>query len=184
MKGLGRRIKFLRKQRKVTLVEIARKTGIDQATLSRMENEKMVGTLDSHLRIAQALGLRLPQLYEEVVQKLEEVKEKAVRHKVETFSHSSGAVSELLTTGVLQKKMMPVLLRVKPRGSTEIEEHPSTSERFIYLIKGSVEVAIGKDQRTLKPGDSLYFNASAPHSFKNLAKTDSELISVLTPTSL
>ena len=184
MKGLGSRIQFLRKQRKITLVEMAKKTNIDQATLSRMENEKMVGTLDSHLRIATVLGLRLPQLYEEVVQKLEAVKEKAIRHKVETFSHSSGAVAELLTTGILQKKMMPVLLRLKPKGATEIEEHPALSERFVYLLKGSAQVKIGSEERVLNPGDSLYFDATVPHSFKNTSKTDCELLSVVTPTSL
>jgi transcriptional regulator with XRE-family HTH domain len=52
MQGLGKRIKELRKSKKMTLVEIAKKTGIDQATLSRMENGKMTGTLDSHMRLA------------------------------------------------------------------------------------------------------------------------------------
>ena len=184
MKGLGRRIQWLRKQRKITLVEMAKKTDIDQATLSRMENEKMVGTLDSHMRIARALGLRLPELYDEVVQKLEEVKEKAVRQRVETFSHSSGAVSELLTSGILQKRMMPVLLRVRAGGSTETEEYPSPAERFVYLLKGAVEVKIKNEQKILEPGDSLYFNASIPHSFKSASKTESELLSVVTPTSL
>ena len=184
MKGLGSRIQYLRKQRRITLVEMSEKTDIDMATLSRMENEKMVGTLDSHRRIAQALGLRLPQLYEEVAQKLEDIKEKAIRRRVETFSHSSGAVAELLTNGILQKKMMPVLLRIKPKGATEVEEHPALSERFVYLLKGSVEVKIGNEERILNPGDSLYFDASGPHSFKNIAKIESELLSVVTPTSL
>ena len=184
MKGLGSRIQFLRKQRKITLVEMSKKTDIDMATLSRMENEKMVGTLDSHMRIAQALGLRLPQLYDEVAQKLEDAKDKAIRQKVETFSHSSGAVAELLTHGILQKKMMPTLLRIKPKGATELEEHPALSERFIYCLKGNVEVRIGKEERILNPGDSLYFDASIPHSFKNTAKTESELLSIITPTSL
>ena len=184
MKGFGSRIKFLRKQRKMTLVEMAKKTTIDMATLSRMENEKMVGTLESHMRIAQALGLRLPQLYDEVAQKLEAVKEKALRQKVETFSHSSGAVAELLTSGILQKKMMPVLLRIKPKGATETEEHTAISERFVYLLKGGVQVKIGSEERVLNPGDSLYFDASLPHSFKNISKSESELLSIVTPTSL
>ena len=184
MKGLGSRIQFLRKQRKMTLVEMAKKTGIDMDTLSRMENEKMVGTLDSHMRIAQALGMRLPQLYDEVAQKLDAVKEKAIRQKVETFSHSSGAVAELLTSGILQKKMMPVLLRIKPKGATEPEEHQPTSERFVYLLKGSVTVKIRGEERVLGPGDSLYFDATLPHSFHNTAKTESVLLSVVTPTSL
>ncbi len=184
MKGLGKRIHFLRKQRKITLVEMAKKTGIDQATLSRMENEKMVGTLDSHMRIAQMLGLRLPELYEQVTQKIDEKRENAVRQKLETFSHSSGAVAELLTTSILQKRMMPVLLRLKPKGATAAEDYPAPTERFIYVLKGSVEIVMEKEEKILKEGDSLYFNASSPHVFKNTAKTESRLLSIITPTSL
>src|SRR5688572_12325483 len=116
MKGLGERIKLLRKGRGLTLVEIAKKTGIDQATLSRIENGRMTGTLDSHTRIAGALGLGLPDLYQDVLNKAAEAKDDKVRKKVETFSHSSGAVAELLTSAILQKKMMPVLMRIKPAG--------------------------------------------------------------------
>ncbi len=184
MKGLGTRIQFLRKQRKITLVEMAKKTGIDQATLSRIENEKMVGTLDSHMRIAQMLGLRLPELYEQVTQKLDKTREKIVRQKLETFSHSSGAVAELLTTGILQKKMIPVLLRLKPKGATATEDYPAPTERFVYVLKGSVEILMGNEQKELREGDSLYFNASTPHAFKNTAKTECRLLSVITPTSL
>src|SRR6185503_12090764 len=98
MQGLGERIKNVRKSRKLTLIEVAKSTGIDQATLSRIENGKMTGTLDSHMRIADALGVRLPELYDQVMAQVEEHKEKLTQQKVERFSHSSGAVAELLTT--------------------------------------------------------------------------------------
>ena len=95
MKGLGMRIKELRKARRLTLVEVAKKTGIDQATLSRIENGRMTGTLDSHMKIAAVLNLTLPELYQDVLTIANESKEKETRQKVETFSHSSGAVAEL-----------------------------------------------------------------------------------------
>jgi transcriptional regulator with XRE-family HTH domain len=105
MQGLGKRIKELRKSKKMTLVEIAKKTGIDQATLSRMENGKMTGTLDSHMRLAQILGVRLPDLYNQVLTKTDEKKETNFKQRLETFSHSAGATSEILTTQIFQKKM-------------------------------------------------------------------------------
>ena len=183
MKGLGKRIRALRKARKLTLVEISKKTGIDQATLSRIENEKMTGTLDSHMRLAEALGVRLPELYDQVISQIHEAREKAVRRRLETFSHSSGAITQLLTTGILQKKMMPVLLKLKTKGRTETEEYPSTTERFVYVVRGAVEILIGKEKTPLHQGESLYFDASKPHHFKNASKGASCCISVLTPTS-
>ena len=184
MKGLGDRVHTLRKSRKLTLVDLAKSTGIDQATLSRIENGKMTGTLDSHMKIAEVLGVRLSDLYDEVVNRLQEAKEKAAKQKIETFSHSSGAVAELLTTGALQKKMMPVLLKIKVGGHTESEEYSAMSERFVYIPKGSVELVLGKDKIKLDTGQSLYFNAALPHHFRNTAKTESWCVSVLTPASL
>lgn len=181
MKGLGQRIKSLRKSRKFTLVEVAKKTGIDQATLSRIENGVMIGTLNSHMKIAEALGLNLPDLYEDVLEKIGEAKDKLVQKKLETFSHSSGAVAELLTSNILQKKMMPVLLKLKSKGRTEVEEYAPGTERFIYAVKGSIVALIGKDERKLNPGESLYFNASAPHHFTNLSRSECLVLSVMAP---
>lgn len=184
MKGLGNRIQSLRKERRLTLVEVARKSGIDQATLSRMENGKMTGTLDSHMKLAEVFGIRLPELYERVVEKLEEAKDKIAQQKIETFSHSSGAVAELLTTAVLQKKMMPVLLKLKAHAHTETEEYSGITERFIYVLKGSAELVLAEDKKTLKEGESLYFNASRPHHFRNAGKSECRVLSVITPSSL
>lgn len=184
MKGLGQRIKTLRKARKLTLVEVSHKTGIDQATLSRMENEIMTGTLDSHMRIADVFGMSLPDLYKDVVGKITESRDRAVERKLETFTHSSGAVAELLTQGILQKKMMPILLKLKPKGRTEAEEHSALSERFIYILKGTIDVVVNREKRTLREGENIYFNASATHYFKNNSAKESVLLSIMSPPSL
>jgi transcriptional regulator with XRE-family HTH domain len=184
MKGLGQRIKDLRKAKNLTIVEVAKSTGIDQATLSRIENGKMTGTLDSHRKIAETLGLRLPDLYETVIHQSAELGDKKVAKKLETFSHSSGAVAELLTTNVLQKRMMPVLLKLKVKGHTETEEYPLPTERFVMVLKGSVELKFGKETKPLKQGESLYFNAALPHQIWNRHKSEAWLVSVITPSSL
>ena len=184
MKGLGERIRKLRRARRLTLLEISKKTGIDMASLSRIENGRMTGTLDSHVRIAESLGVRLPELYEQVIEKVYEEKDAKARKRMETYSHSSGAVAELLTTGVLQKKMMPIVLKLKNGGHTVTEEYSEITERFIYVTKGALEVRLGKVSKTLKQGESLYFDASLPHSFRNPLKSDVEALSVLTPSSL
>lgn len=184
MKGLGDRIKSLRKQRNITLVEVAQRTGIDQATLSRIENGKMTGTLDSHMKIADVLGIRLPDLYDDVLTKINEIKDKIAQQKVETFSHSSGAVAELLTTGILQKKMMPILLKIKSKGHTESEEYAVAAERFLYILKGAFQITIGPETKTIRAGESLYFNASLPHHFKNPLGSESWALSVMTPAAL
>lgn len=182
MQGLGEKIKSLRQRRGLTIAETASKTGIDKGTLSRIENGKMKGTLDSHAKIAEALGVRLPDLYEDVLAQSETAGNPA--NRLETFSHSSGAIAQLLTSGTLGKKMMPVLLKLKPGSRTEPEEYPPLTERFIYVMQGSLKATAGRDSTLLKKGESMYFNASRPHHFESTSKFETHVLSVITPVSL
>ncbi|MGH7198668.1 MAG: helix-turn-helix domain-containing protein [Candidatus Omnitrophota bacterium] len=184
MKGLGKRIQTLRKERRLTLIDVALKTGIDQATLSRIENGKMTGTLRSHMKIADVLQIPLPLLYENILAEVDKAQERAAREKVETFSHSAGAQEALLVSDILRKKMLPTLLKLKPNGKTPQEIHSPQSERFVFVLKGTVEAALAGETKVLKEGHSLYFNASKPHSFKNASRAEAVLLSVLSPTSL
>src|SRR3989338_2863672 len=59
----GELVRALRRAQRLTLAELARRSGIDQATLSRIETGKMTGTVESHRVIAQAMGLRPAELY-------------------------------------------------------------------------------------------------------------------------
>ncbi len=184
MEGLGEKIKDLRQKKGLTIRELMVKTGIDKATLSRIENGKMPGTVNTHLKIAEALGVRLPDLYEDVLARQQVQEEKITRARVETFSHTSGAIAELLTTGVLQKKMMPVLLKIQPQGHTETEEFPVGTERFIYVMKGAVRLTTEGGTTSLKKGESFYFNGARPHAFENRTRSEAVCLSVITPVSL
>ncbi|MBI2094181.1 MAG: helix-turn-helix transcriptional regulator [Candidatus Omnitrophica bacterium] len=184
MKGLGERIRMLRKSRGLTLAAVSKKTDIDQATLSRIENGQMTGTLQSHAKIADVLSIRLPELYENLTANNSEGTTRA-KH-TDTFLHAKGTVSELLagTSHLMHTRLMPVRLRIRPQGRTATEEYPKPAERFIYVLKGTLEVRLGKGSRTLKMGESWLFSASIPHHFKNRWDKETWVLSVMTPASL
>ena len=64
--NLGKRIKEIRMKKKVSLTDLSQNTGIQLATLSRIENDKMVGTLETHIRIASVLEVSLSDLYKDI----------------------------------------------------------------------------------------------------------------------
>ena len=64
---IGKRVQELRKVRGMSLTELAEKSGVQIATLSRIENMKMTGTLESHMNIARALGVDVTQLYSAII---------------------------------------------------------------------------------------------------------------------
>jgi phosphoribosylamine-glycine ligase len=53
----GEIIHGLRKEKKITLLELSEKSGVALATLSRIENGKMTGTLKSHMNICKTLEI-------------------------------------------------------------------------------------------------------------------------------
>jgi len=60
---IGKTIKRLRKQKGMTLKDMSKVTGIDVAVLSRIENDKMDGSLNAYMLIAGGLDLKLSQMF-------------------------------------------------------------------------------------------------------------------------
>lgn len=73
---LGNTIRRLRVERNFTLAELSDKTGIQPATLSRMENNKMVGSLDAFNALAEAFKMKLSELFQECEKDIHESFEK------------------------------------------------------------------------------------------------------------
>ena len=181
---IGARLRMLRKDQQVTLVELAKASGVDAATISRIETGKMSGTLESHIQLAASLGLKVTDLYSgiEEARTKDAVTLQSPSEQKDVYVHQAGKSSiAMLTTDVMRKKLMPVLVTIEPGGATQREETKVGTEKFLYVLDGAVEAKIGQETHALKRGSSLYFDASIPHSLKNSGKTIAKCLSVVTP---
>ena len=181
---IGKRIRQLRKERDMTLEELSSESGVALATLSRMENDKMTGTLDSHNRICKALNTSLADLYKEIEEELKTVDPVPKKQRTEHFVHSRKAKYELLVSKALDKKIMPLMMKIGPGGTTQKEKNKTGIEKFLYIINGTIEATVGDSAYNLKRGDSLYFDASLPHYFQNKTKSEAEAIFIISPPAL
>ena len=183
-RSVGARLRVLRKSQRVTLTGLAKLSGVDAATISRIETGKMSGTLESHIRLAEALGWKLTDLYagiEEIRAKRAATLQPPSQHK-DVYVHQAGkSAIALLTSDVLQKKLMPILITIEPGGSTHREEAKVGTEKFLYVLDGSLEARVGQETHVLKRGSSLYLDAAVPHSLKNAGRTAAKVIAVVTP---
>jgi transcriptional regulator with XRE-family HTH domain len=182
--NVGEIIHRLRKERKMTLKELSEKSGVALATLSRMENGKMTGTLESHMNICRALDTSLPDLYKDLVASTRKVEVQSQKTRTDVFIHHKKATSEMLSSNVLNKKMMPTLVKIMKGGSTHSEETKVGIEKFVYVLDGRLEAHIGDNRYSLAKGDTLYFESSIPHYFKNAGALEARLISVVSPPAL
>lgn len=180
IKALGKKLRELRRTRNMTILDVSKATGIDIASLSRMENGKMTGTFKSHLALSKALGVRLPDLYEKVLE-MSVVEDSAEPKNADPVHSASGnVISEMLSGLGGERKMTPIRLTLKAGALTLNEEFPLGSERFLYVLRGKMDVIFKESTRSLKDGESLYFNAATPHHFVNSSGRESICLIVTT----
>ncbi len=92
---------------------------------------------------------------------------------------NAGVRMELLAWG--NTAMEPHLFRVKPGGSSG-ESYTHEGEEFLHVLRGAFEIWLGTSEHyRLKTGDSLYFESSTPHRWRNPGRAETWLLWVNTP---
>ena len=90
-----------------------------------------------------------------------------------------GIRMELLAWG--QTVMEPHIFRIKPGGGSG-ESYSHEGEEFLHILRGEFEIWLNDAEHYhLKQGDSLYFESSTPHRWKNPGRTETSLLWVNTP---
>ena len=180
--NIGKRLHKIRKEKHMTLENLSKKSGVALATLSRMENNKMTGTLAAHNQICKALGASLADLYREIEDASKTVESVSRNKRVEHFVHSKKVKYELLVAKTPNKKITPLMIQLSDGGKTREERDKTGTEKFLYLMTGTIEAMIGNEKYSLNQGDSLYFDASLSHVFHNKTKFDAKIICIISQT--
>ena len=180
---IGEKLHAIRKAKRISLTELSEKSSVQMATLSRIENKKMVGTLESHIQIAKALGMDITELYKGLSHQ-NAIIDFGQDKNTDVFTHSDEASFQILTKNIMDKKMMPTLIRIEEGGKTSKEQAQNGTEKFIFVLEGHVEINVNDQTFLLHKNNTLYFDGSLPHFIRNSGKTAAKLICVATPVSL
>ncbi len=184
IKNLGKRLRKLRRGKGLTLVEIAEKTGIAQATLSRIETGTMTGTVESHEKISEVLGIGLAELYTGVDNRYEGIKHLKSDEDRKATHHSKDVHIELLTSESSKKKITPYLVTLEGGAHMVPENNERGVEKFFYLLDGEVKVSLENADYNLKPGETLYFDASLSHKISNDKSKTAKILAAVSPSKL
>lgn len=175
---LAQRIRDLRKERGLTLDEVASQTGLTRSWLSKVENYKVTPSLPGLAGIAGALGVSLSELVDGLDERPRMVMVRAdQREKVELERIDSTVMYESLAHKRSSHKLHPYMVTI-PTGAGKTRATPHEGEEFLYVVDGEVVFEYGEDEITLGTGDSLYFEASVAHRVNNQQESPAKLISV------
>jgi DNA-binding transcriptional MerR regulator/mannose-6-phosphate isomerase-like protein (cupin superfamily) len=171
----GQRFRHLRTRRGLSLAQVARATGVSVGFLSALERGQMRSSVATLRRIARFYRTNIPSRFDVAGENPRLVRPQQ-RKILET---TSGVRMELLAWG--HTVMEPHLFRVKPNAGSG-ESYTHDGEEFLHVLRGQFEIWLNNTEHyRLKTGDSLYFESSTPHRWKNPGRTETWLLWVNTP---
>ncbi len=165
---LGEKILRLRKERRLSLTTLSAAAGVSASTISRIENGRLSPTYSVLSRLCEALGLHMSDVIAE-----------ASHNTALRFAPGCRAVTrggqgmmhktprggyEFLGTELATKRMEVAIIEPIPdHVGRSLESH--AGQEFIYVLEGRLMFYMQHyAPLVLEPGDSVYFDAAAPHA--------------------
>ena len=156
----------MRREKRLTLEELAERSGVSRAMLSKVERGEKNPTLVVAAKLAEGLGVPLSRLLG-----VEE------RRGVVVVPRDRRPVMRDPETGFERQRLSPnfggrgveFVRNVVPEGSTsgEFPPHRRGVEEYVVVEKGRLRAVLAGEEYLLEEGDSLYFEADVAHGFDN-----------------
>ncbi|MBW2064550.1 MAG: helix-turn-helix transcriptional regulator [Deltaproteobacteria bacterium] len=181
---IQKKIKEYRRERGLTLRQLAEKVGCTHSYISQVEKGLTVPSLSMVGRLASALNVSVIDLFNDLASESESDWHLPRRDR-RTIKYPDGKVSsQLLVRRVTTKKMEPLISLIEPGGTSDGAEkmqHPPGTEEFVLVMKGELDFRINGREIHMEEGDTLSFDGSLPHSWVNKGRRRAEVLFVFSP---
>ena len=167
--AVGEKIRALRLKKKMGLVELGTHTGLSPALLSKIERGRLFPTLPTLLRIALVFSVGLDFFFSGARDKpLVAVVRK--KDRVALPDRPGGRpISyrfESLDYPATERRFSSYYAEFLPVASKDVHRHDHPGVEFIYTVQGTLSVHVGEAEHQLRPGDTMYFDATVPHGYR------------------
>lgn len=180
--AIGRQVRELRKRQRLTGAELATQAGVSIGMLSKIENGVISPSLTTLQVLANALGVPILQLFSGFEETRGAMHVKAGEGvETERAGTRAGHQYHLLghigsnTTGVVVEPYLITLTDTSDRFPTFQHE----GMELLYVLEGCVDYRHGDQMYRLEPGDSLLFDADAPHGPADLIDLPAKFLSII-----
>ncbi|MEO9901698.1 helix-turn-helix domain-containing protein [Nisaea sp.] len=180
--AIGREVREFRKALGITVADLATSTGLSVGMLSKIENGAISPSLTTLQAVARALGVPITDLFKRFEEPRNAVFVKAGEGvQVERRGTRAGHQYNLL--GYLEGNTSGVLVEPYVISLTEDSDifpafqHQGTE--LIYMLEGEVLYRHGDETHRMLPGDSLFFDADAPHGPEELITRPIRYLSII-----
>ncbi|MFH1116749.1 MAG: XRE family transcriptional regulator [Pseudomonadota bacterium] len=177
---LGELLSEFRKQKELTLQQLADSVGVTPAYISQIEHGKVSPSLANLRKLAKALDRRMVDFFiDELIDDpvvLPEGEWTEVR-----LPRWSARVRQMVRIAG-NKKMQPFYTVIEPGGGTR-DDYSHPGEEFGLVLKGEMTLKVGEEVLIVKAMSSFYYSSLAPHSWTNEGDDPCCVVWVISPPS-
>ncbi len=178
--AIGREVRAFRQQLDMTVLALAKAAGLSTGMLSKIENGGISPSLNTLQALSRALHVPVTAFFRRFEEERTatfvragtglKIERRGTRagHQYQLLGHSSGKriqVEPYLITLTAESDVFPLF------------QHSGVE--FLYMLEGEVGYRHSDKTYVLRPGDSLYFDADAPHGPEELRKLPIRFVSVI-----
>ena len=180
--AIGREVRAFRKQKDITVAELASMTGLSIGMLSKIENGNTSPSLSTLQTLANSLSVPLTSFFRRFEEQRMAVHTKAGEGvELEREGTRAGHQYNLLghiganTSGVIVE---PYLITLSEQSDVfPVFQHGGIEA--IYMLEGKVDYRHGDEVFSLVSGDTLFFDADAPHGPEVLVDLPARYLSII-----
>lgn len=181
-RALGSAIRVERKKSDMTLVELAKKTDFSISYLSQIERSLLTPSIATLRKLADAFGIPAGQLMLKDAGQANAPVAVVRRNERKHLAFPGSDIHyELLTPDM--RRRASLLWVEAPPASESGPQFSHEGEDGVVVLKGTIDVEVGGVWHHLGVGDSIYFNASIPHRWRNSSTEPAEAVWLSTPPS-
>lgn len=180
--AIGREVRAFRKKLGITVADLAVATDISLGMLSKIENGITSPSLTTLQTLSRALGVPVTAFFRRFEEERSAVFVKAGEGlDVERRGTRAGHQYNLLghigsnTSGVVVEPYLITLTE----DSDVFPTFQHEGIEFLYMLAGEVVYRHGSNLYHMKPGDSLFFDADAPHGPEELTSLPMRYLSII-----
>ncbi len=182
-KAIGQEVRSIRKKLGLTISDLAAATNMSTGMLSKIETGNISPSLTTLQSLSRALGTPLTALFRQFEETHEATFVKSGQGlSIERRGTRAGHQYRLL--GAVADphdsvSVEPYLITL----TTKSDVFPTFQHKgleFLYMLEGEIVYRHQEKLYTMQPGDSLFFDAEAPHGPETLVKLPARFLSIIT----
>lgn len=180
--AIGRSVRAFRRQQGMTVADLAAVTGLSIGMLSKIENGITSPSLTTLQILSHAFSTPITSFFRGFEERREVQHVKAGEHlEIERRGTRAGHQYHLLghigsnNSGVVVE---PYLITLTAESDT-FPAFQHDGIELLFMLEGEVQYRHGDQIFHLEPGDSLFFDADAPHGPEELVKLPARYLSII-----